>query len=388
MILMLVVMVVLLGGIFGWWIYKGIQTGKAMAAEKPPPVTVSTAKAKAETWQPELHAVGSIMAVQGVMLTSEVDGRVTKIPFQSGNHVNAGDLLVQLDISSEEAQLRNLKAGVTLAQQALARARELRQANVNSPADLDTAQAQFDQAVAAVDNLRATIAKKSITAPFAGRLGIRQVNVGEVLRSGTEIVSLEALDPVYVNFTLPQSDTGKVTAGQSVKVTLNALPGHTFTGTINAFDARLDPATRSLNIQATLPNPDEHLRPGMFVDVAVQLPQNENVITVPITAVSANPYGDEVYIVEPAKNASGPPGASSAPEPGQAAQPAAPALQARQVFVQLGDTRGDQIAIAKGVSAGDEVVTAGQLKLRNGAAVRVDNSVQVPDSPSPTPPNE
>ena len=371
MILMLVVMLCLLGGIFGRWMYKGIVAGKANAAQRPPPVTVSSAVAREESWQPALHAVGSFVAVQGVTITSELDGTVTRIVFESGAEVRQGELLVQQDISSEEALLAGAQARADLAQLNLQRAIDLRQQNTNSAVDLDTAQALGRQTAAEMAAIQATIAKKTFTAPFSGRLGIRQVNLGQFIKGGTAIVALESLDPIYLNFTLPQQVLKNLQTGQPVHATVDAYPGEVFSGTINALDSRLNDATRSVMVQATLANADQRLRPGMFAGVDVLLPVHENVVTVPQTAVVYNPYGNAVYVVEETGgNAAG-----------------GPSLKVRQQFVKVGETRGDQIAIAQGIKPGEQVVTAGQLKLRNDVEVRVDNTVPVADNPAPRPPN-
>ncbi|MFI5357590.1 MAG: efflux RND transporter periplasmic adaptor subunit [Opitutales bacterium] len=378
MILMLVAVLVLLGGIFGWWAYKGIKMGKAMAAQKPPPVTVSATVARGEAWQPKLHAVGTLVAVHGVVVTNELAGTIDRIGFESGQRVKPGDLLVSLDTSTDEAQLRSLKASMELARLTLARARQLAESNANAKADLDNAQAQYDQAVAGADVVRATIAKKKLHAPFPGRLGIRLVNLGQFLAVGTPVVSLEELNPIYVNFTLPQQAVREVSVGQAVTVKIDTFPRETFAGSITAIAPRLDDATRSVQMQATLENSAEKLRPGMFGGVDVLMPAKENVITVPQTAITYNPYGDVIFVIDQAKDAQGHPLKDDKGEP---------VLVVRQQFVKVGETRGDQVAILDGVKAGEEVVTAGQLKLRNGVNIRVDNSVPVADSPTPTPPN-
>jgi membrane fusion protein (multidrug efflux system) len=378
MVLMLVVMLLVLGGIFGSTIYKGIKMGKAMAAQKPPPITVSKGVARVESWQPVLRTVGSLAAVQGVVLSNEFAGVVEQIGFESGQIVPKGALLVKLDTSTEQAQLRSLEAAAELSRQNLERAQRLRDSNVNAQADLDTARALHDQAVANRENLRAAIAKKSIVAPFAGRLGIRLINLGQFLAVGTGIVALQSLDPIHANFTLPQQDLRSVRAGQPVDLTIDTYPGTVFKGEITAFDSRLDEGTRTVRVQATLGNADGRLQPGMFANVAVQLPQKEEVITVPQMAITYNPYGNVVYVIEAAK----PEAASGAGQPA-----GAPALVVRQQFVKVGETRGDQVSIVSGLKAGDEIVTAGQLKLRNGVSVRIDNKVPVANSPQPTPPN-
>ncbi len=378
MILMLVVMFAVLGVIFGSWAYKGIKMGKMMAAMKPPAVTVSAIEASEETWQPTIHAVGSLAAVHGVTLANELSGVVDKIAFESGSTVEKGALLVHLDTFSEEAELRSLQATVALSRQTLERAKQLREANVNAQSDLDSATSQYDQAVANADYLRSTIAKKNITAPFGGRVGIRQVDLGQFIPAGKSIVSLQALDPIYVNFTLPQQEVKTIKTGQKILVMVDTYPGETFSGEITAFDVKLDDATRSLQIQATLANADERLRPGMFASVDVLLPQQEKTITLPQTAIIYNPYGNAVYVVEQAQGKDGKPLADATGKP---------QLVARQQFVTIGTTRGDQVSIVSGVKLGDMIVTSGQLKLRNGAGVVIDNQVPVSNSPAPTPPN-
>ena len=375
MFLMLAAMLVLVGGLFSYKFYHGAQAGKASAGQPMPAVTISAEVARAEVWQPTLRTTGSLMAVQGVVLSNELSGLVESITFDSGEVVPKGKLLVQLNIASEQAQLRSLEAASELARQNLERARTLRKSNANALADLDYAQAQFDQAQAIADNVRTVIARKSIVAPFAGRLGLRQVNLGQFLPVGAAIVSLQSLDPIYVNFALPQQAVSRVSKGQVVELTLDAFPNAAFKGAINAFDSRLDDATRTVRLQATLANGEGRLQPGMFGTVAVMLPQKEEVVTVPQSAVAYNPYGNVVYVVEQA----------AAPAGGGAPLP--PSLKVRQQFVKLGETRGDQVAVESGLKAGEMIVTSGQLKLRDGVPVRIDNSHPAANTPHPTPPN-
>jgi len=386
MILMLVVVLALLGGIFGWWAYKGIQMGKAMAARKPPPTAVSVATATTDSWQPTLQAVGSVKAVQGVVITNEPAGTIDEIAFESGQEINRGDLLVDINSSTEAAQLQSAKAAVELARQTLTRTQQLMKSNANAQSDLDAAQAQYDQAVATAESLKATMAKKRLVAPFDGRLGIRQVNLGEFLKAGTEIVSLQNLETVYVNFTLPQQALRQLNVGQDIAVNVDTYPGRKFSGKITAIDSRLDAATRSVSIQATLSNQDEALLPGMFAEVKVLLPRKDKVVTVPQTAITYNAYGDLIYVVEPAPSSKdGPAVPEDLAAPAKAGAPVD--LVVRQQFVTVGDTRGDQVAIIKGIKPGERVVTAGQLKLRNGVAVSINNTVPTANNPAPTPPN-
>lgn len=366
MILMLLAMVLLVGGVLGYKLFGRHMMEKMLAAQKPEPSSVSTAEARELTWQPALHAVGSFSAVQGVMISAQLDGVVTQIAFESGAEVKAGDLLVQQDVLTEEATLANAEAGAVLAKISLDRARDLRAQGSNAPADLDSATAAFQQAQASVAALKATIDKKTIRAPFAGRLGIRQASLGDFLRSGAAIVPLDAPDPIYIDFALPQQDAAQVAPGQAVQVTVDAFPHEVFAGTVNALNPNVDDATRNFQIQATLKNPDGRLHPGMFASVDVQLPAVEKVITLPLTAIVYNPYGNAVYIVEDKRNEGGD-------------------LIVRQQFVQTGATRGDQVAVTRGVKPGDVVVTAGQLKLRNGSPVVINNRVAPADSAAPTP---
>lgn len=367
MIVMLVAMLLLIGGIFSFKFYQASQAGKAAAAQKPQPVTVGAETVREETWQPALRTTGSLVAVQGVVLANEVAGVVDQILFESGQTVEKGTLLVQLNTDTDQAQLRAYQAAAELARQDLERARTLRESNVNAQSELDRAQAQFDEATANSENLRAAIAKKRIRAPFGGQLGLRRVNLGQFLSAGDPIVALQSLDPIYVNFALPQQNARQVKLGQSVELAVDAFPGTTFRGEITAFDSQLDPGTRTLRIQATLPNADGQLQPGMFGSLAVLLPQQDKVLTVPQSAITYNPYGNVVYVIEPGA--------------------AAGELVVRQQFVTLGETRGDQVAIVSGLKAGEQIVTTGQLKLRNGVNVRIDNTVPAANDPQPSPPN-
>ena len=365
MFLMLAVMTILVGGIIGFKLFGRHMMTVALAAQKPPPAVVATAPARELDWQPTLHSVGSFAATQGIIVSAELDGAVTQIAFEPGAAVAAGQLLMQQDVSTESSQLANAEAAAALAALSLERAKQLRANGSNAQIELDVANATSQQTQAAVATIRTMIAKKTIRAPFAGRAGIRQVNLGQFLRSGAAIVSLQALDPIFFNFTLPQQNAGQVKAGQTIAAVVDAFPGAAFAGTISAMNPNIDEVTRALGLQATLPNPDGRLQPGMFGSVDVQLPVSEKVITVPLSAIVYNPYGNAVYLVEPAKEGGG--------------------QVARQQFVQLGARRGDQVAILKGVEAGAVVVTAGQLKLRNGASVVINNAVLTADAAAPRP---
>jgi membrane fusion protein (multidrug efflux system) len=351
--------------------FNQIKAGMAMMQKmRPPPISVAAIRATKQPWQREFHAVGSFVAVQGVTVSNELAGTIAKIAFESGDQVKQGDLLVRFNIDPDEAQLRGAEAQAALALINLKRAKDLRAQRTNSQSDLDIARAEYEQAAAVVDNLKATIAKKNITAPFGGRLGIRQVNLGQFLPVGTPIVSLQALDPLYLDFSLPEQDVVGLSVGQKVRIRVDAYPGVIFSGAVSALNSKVDDATRNLEIQATVANADGRLKPGMFGSVDILQPKEDTYLVLPQAAIVYNPYGDAVYIVEQEKDAQG-----------------APALVARQQFVQLGETRGDQVAVLKGVAVGDQVVTAGQLKLRNGAEVQINNSVQPENEAAPTPPN-
>ncbi|PKN25956.1 MAG: efflux transporter periplasmic adaptor subunit [Deltaproteobacteria bacterium HGW-Deltaproteobacteria-21] len=337
---------------------KVLQIGRmaAQGDQAPPPETVTTAAAKKESWEVVLNAIGSLQAVQGVMITAELPGKVVKIAFEPGSRVKAGDLLVQQDTSTEEAQLRVAEAGETLAQTNFKRLRELLARKIVSRSEYDNAEAQCKQA-AQSDNIRALIAKKSIRAPFSGRLGIRLIDLGQVLDSGQEIVSLQSLDPIFVDFLLPQQVLGRVRPGLPVRVTTDALPDEIIEGEISAINPQVDPATRNIRIQATAANTQEHLRPGMFVNVGVVLPVRNEVLAIPATSVLYAPYSDSVFILE------------------EKFQEGRRVQALRQQFVRLGEKRGDFVSVASGVNEGDVVVSTGVFKLRNGQEVVVDNTL-------------
>ncbi|MDP4727452.1 MAG: efflux RND transporter periplasmic adaptor subunit [Desulfobacterales bacterium] len=352
----LMVVVGILGGIKGLQIKRMIAQGKQFS---PPPEPVTTAVARKETWESLLTAVGSLEAVQGVIVTAELSGKVERIGFEPGTKVKTGDLLVQQDISAENAQLRAAEANLTLAKIDLERKSKLLAQKTISRSEYDNAEAQYKQAAAQADNIRAAIKKKTIRAPFDGRLGIRLVNVGQVLKEGDAIVSLQLIDPIFVNFSLPQQQLAQVTSGLTVQVTTDALPGQVVDGKITAINPQVDAATRNIQMQATVANPEERLRPGMFVNVAVVLPARKDVLAIPATAVLYAPYSDSVFVVEEKKE-------EKNGQPGQVV---------RQKFVRLGEKKGDYVAIVSGLEEGDTVVSTGVFKLRNGQSVVVDNAV-------------
>jgi len=353
---------------------KGMQISTMMGKKSsftPPPETVTTAQVRPESWETTLPAVGSLEAVQGVTVAAELPGKVTRIDFTPGALIEEGALILQQDISSEEAQLHAAEASAALARTNFERLSLLIETNAVSRAAYDEGEAQYKQAVAQANTIRATIAKKTIRAPFSGRLGIRLVNLGQTLKEGEPIVSLQALDPIFVNFMLPQQEMARIKAGLPVRITSDAVPGKTVTGKITAINPQADSATRNVRVQATAANKEESLRPGMFATVAVVLPAQSKALVIPATAVLYAPYGDSVFVVEEQKN-------EKTGESG---------LALRQQFVRLGERRGDFVAIISGLDAGATVVSTGVFKLRNGQSVVVDNALNPEFSLNPKPNN-
>ncbi|MBL9214942.1 MAG: efflux RND transporter periplasmic adaptor subunit [Opitutaceae bacterium] len=334
-----------------------------------PPVAVSTIGAEAVNWQPTLKSIGTLAPVEGVMISADADGTVMRIGAESGSAVKAGDMLVELDTSVETAQLHSAEARANLSRINLDRARELWDRNATAKSEYDAVEAAAKQAVADVAALKAQIAKKQVRAPFDGRVGIRLVNVGQFVGRGQALLPLQKLDPIYVNFNVPQRQLPAIALGQAVSVSIDAFP-KPFAGRITAINSEVDSATRNISVQATLANPDEVLRAGMFARVEVQLPAAEELVVVPATAIAYASYGNSVFVVENMKDKEG-----------------KEYLGVRQQFVKLGATRGDQIAVTGGLKPGEQVVSAGVFKLRNGAHVRVNNTVQPTNNPAPRPAN-
>jgi membrane fusion protein (multidrug efflux system) len=340
---------------------KSLQIGKMVAASSqfvPPPAPVTTAKVQKETWESLLTSVGSLEAVQGVMITAELPGKVVQIAFKPGSMVTAGDILVYQDTSSEAAQLRAAEASLTLTKIDLDRKAILLSKNTISQSEFDNAEAKYKQAEAEVENIRSIIRKKTIRAPFDGRLGIRLVNLGQILKEGEAIVSLQSIDPIFVNFSLPQQELTQIQPGLTVRVTTDAFPDQVIEGQITAINPQVDAASRNVQIQATLTNQQERLRPGMYVNVSVVLPVRAQVLTIPATAVLYAPYSDSVFVVEDNKKE------DTKDVTGK---------MVRQTFVRLGEKNGDFIAVVSGLSEGESVVSTGVFKLRNGQAVVMDN---------------
>jgi len=343
---------------------------KEMSAQdhSHPAAAVATIEAQSVQWHPTLSAIASLAPVEGVTVSADADGTIVRIAAESGTAVKAGDLLVELDTSVEEAQLKSAQARANLAQVNLARAKELWGQQATSKSEYDAAEATARSAQADVAALEAQIAKKHVRAPFDGRVGIRLVNLGQYISKGRALLPLQKLDPIYANFNVPQRQLPNVALGQTVQVAIDAFD-HPFEGKVTAINSEVDAATRNVSVQATLTNPEEKLRAGMFARVEVQLPQSNDLIVVPATAISYASYGNSVFIVEKMKNKDG-----------------KEFLGVRQQFVQLGATRGDLIAVS-GIKAGDQVVSTGVFKLRNGMPVQVNNSVQPSSNANPKPAN-
>ena len=334
-----------------------------------PPTTVSSAVVKEEDWAPTLSAVGSISAVQGAIVSTELGGIVSGVGFQSGSEAKKGEVLLKLDSSSEEALLHTAEADLELARANLQRERDLAARKVVSKQELDAAESTFGQKQGTVDNMRAFIAKKQVRAPFDGQLGIRQVNVGQMINSGQQVVSLQALDPVYVDFALPQQELSKLAPGLEALVRTDAVPGREFKGKLTALNSMVDIVTRNVTLQATFENPDHALKPGMFVKINIALPEKGKTLVIPGSAVSYAPYGDSVFVIDKKKD----------PKTGKETQ------TLRQAFVRVGEARGDFISVTQGLKAGDEVVSTGVFKLRNGMAVTINNDLAPKPLMNPTP---
>ena len=366
MIMTVVVMAALVTGL-GFVKFRQVKASIAEHSSfQPPPEAVTTIVAHKDRWPATLEAIGSVAAVQGVTVAADLPGIVQTISFDSGKEVHTGDVLVQLDTREEKAQLADAEAARDLTKVTLARQQRLASEGVIARMDLDKADADQRQAEAKIAVIKATIERKTIRAPFTGVLGIRQVNLGQYLAGGNPIVPLQSLNPIYVNVSVPQQNVRQVHVGQQIEVTANEAAGVTFTGRVTAIDSVVDEQTRNFQVQATLSNPDSKLRPGMFVQAKLALGSDADVVSVPSSAISYAPYGDSVFVLADLKD------------------PAGHAYRGvRQEFVKLGPSRGDQVAVLSGVNAGDEVVTSGAFKLRNGAAVQVNNKVQPGNSVTP-----
>jgi membrane fusion protein, multidrug efflux system len=372
MVIMLAALGVLFGAIFGYKAFMGMMMKKYMSLGGPPPVTVTAIKAASQVWQPQLKAVGSLRAVRGVDVTSEIAGLIRSIHFTSGDEVKAGQLLVQLNADADNALLHALEAAAELAQSAYDRDRKQFEAQAVSQAALDADSADLKGKHALVAQQAALVAKKSIVAPFAGKLGISLINPGQYVTPGDKIVTLQSLDSIYVDFYLPQQDLSRVSLGQAVLATTDTYPNKIFTGKITAINPKVDTQTRNVQVQATIMNPKHELLPGMYASVEVQAGEVKHYLTLPKTAVTFNPYGETVYLVE---------------EKGKRPD-GKPVLIAKQTFISISSSRGDQVAVLSGIKEGDLVITSGQLKLKNGSIVIINNQVQPLNEAEPKPVDE
>jgi membrane fusion protein, multidrug efflux system len=358
-------------GALGFVKFKQIETAIAQgAAYQPPPEAVTTIVAAQEQWPSTINAIGTMAAVRGVTVSADLPGIVDQILFESGDAVREGQTLAILDTRQEQAQMAAAEAQRLLARLNFNRMQELLDQRVISKAEYDSATAQSRQAEARVDEIRASIERKTIRAPFSGILGIRQANKGQYLGGGTAVVPLQSLNPIYVNFGIPQQAIGQVRVGRTVRINSETLGNASFDGRITAIDSVVDETTRNIQVQATLANPDGKLRPGMFVQTEIVLGASQPIIALPASAISYAPYGDSVFIVSDMKDDKG-----------------HTYRGVRQQIVKLGGARGDQIAVLSGIKAGDEVVTSGLFKLRNGAAVQINNTVKPGNSSTPKPEN-
>src|SRR5205809_2037575 len=334
-----------------------------------PPTTVTSAPVKEEDWPPVLSSVGSISAVQGAVVSTELGGTVSEIKFQNGGEAKKGDVLMRLDASSEEAQLHTAEADLELARADLQRSRDLAARHVISKAEQDAAESKFNRLKAVVDQMSSMITKKEVHAPFDGQLGIRQVNVGQNINAGQQVVPLTALDPLYVDFALPQQELSKLSNGLEVRVKSDAMPGREFKGELTAVNSMVDTITRNVGVQATLDNHDHALRPGMFAKVEVELPEKHKTLVVPGSAISYAPFGDSVFVSEKKKDE----------KTGNESQ------TIRQQFVRVGEARGDFVAINEGLKGGETIVSTGVFKLRNGMPVAINNDLAPKPQINPTP---
>jgi membrane fusion protein (multidrug efflux system) len=360
----LVILIILLVGL------KAMQIAKMMGSPMVmPPTTVSSVVVKEEDWAPKLSAVGSVSAVQGAVVSTELGGVVSKIAFENGSTAKKGDLLMQLDTSAEEAQLHSAEADLALARADVERSRDLAARKVISRADSDSAESKFNRLNAVVDQMRSNIRKKTVVAPFDGQLGIRQVNVGQSIDARLPVVQLTALDLVFVDFSLPEQYLSQLSNGLDVNVRVDALPDHDFKGKLTAVNSMVDSVTRNVTAQATLQNPEHTLRPGMFAKVEVVLPTKGKALVIPGSAVSYAPFGDSVYIIETKKD----------PKTRKDSQ------TLRQQFVRIGEARGDFVSVTQGLKGGETIVSTGVFKLRNGMSVTINNELAPKPQIKPNP---
>lgn len=363
---------IVFGSVFGMKWFGGKMMNQYFDNMPMPPAVISSATAKSETWSASLSGVGTVVASNGADVTTESGGIIAALHFESGARVKKGDLLVTLSAGTERADLARLQAQADLAKSEYARLERLYKLDAISKSELDRAQADLSAARAGADAQRAKLAQKQIRAPFSGQLGIRQVNVGQYLSAGTPIVSLQAINPVFVDFTLPEQNQAAVEKGQTVTVVVDSQPGRTFSGVISAIEPMMDSKTRNFKVRARFDNADEALRPGLFARASIGLAKTASVVTIPQTSVSYNPYGNSVYVVQSVK--------------GKAADgKVTDELVVRRRFIKTGETRGDLVVVTDGLKAGEQVATSGLLKLQNDSKVKINNTVQPSASATPTP---
>lgn len=367
MIIMLLLVALVFGGIYGFQQFRNQMIAKAIRGGGIPPQAVSTTVVENAVWQPNVEVIGSLQAAQATDLATEVNGLITQIHFKSGEHVKAGEVLLKLNDAPLQAQLAQLKASAALAKQNLDRDRAQLKIKAVSQAVVDSDMATLKGAEAQVKQQEALIDQKTLKAPFSGKLGIRKVDLGEYLPAGTAVVSLQKLDPMYLDFTIPQSELSLIEVGKKISITTNAFAGKTFEGKIKAIEPQVNTSTRNITVRAEIGNPDGLLLPGLFATAKVNQGEEKQYLTLPSTAIAYNPYGSTVFIVkDEGKDDKG-----------------KPKLTVEQRVVTTGATRGDQVAILSGLKAGETVVTAGQLKLRNGAPVFINNTIQPSNNPHP-----
>jgi membrane fusion protein (multidrug efflux system) len=364
---MLVIVGLILGGVFGFQIFKGMMIKKYMSSMSAPVQTVSTRAAGYQDWKPQLESVGSLRAVKGVDIANEQEGAVAEIHFDSGDDVKEGKLLLKQRADDDIAHLHSLQALAKLAETTYKRDELQFKAQAVAQATLDADKANLDSAKAQMVQQQALVDKKFIRAPFSGHLGIRNVDIGQYLAAGTAIVTLQQLDPIYLDFFLPQQDVAQIKVGQPVTVKNDAYPDKSFSGKVAAINPKVDSATRNVQVRAELPNPDRALLPGMYATAKIEVGELQHYLTLPQTAITYNPYGNTVFLAEE----------KGKDDKGEIK------YAAKQTFVTTGDTRGDQVAILKGIKEGDVVVTSGQIKLQNGSPLKIDNSVQPSNDVNP-----
>lgn len=363
---------IVFGGVFGMKWFGGKMMNQYFDNMPMPASVISSATAKSEVWAASLSGVGSVVASNGADVTTESGGIIAALHFESGARVKKGDLLVSLSAATEQADVQRLQAQANLAKSEFARLERLYKLDAISKSELDRAQADLSAARAGADAQRAKLAQKQIRAPFSGQLGIRQVNVGQYLSAGTPIVSLQAINPVFVDFTLPEQNQAAVEKGQTVTVVVDSQPGRTFSGVISAIEPMMDSKTRNFKVRARFDNADEALRPGLFARASIGLAKTASVVTIPQTSVSYNPYGNSVYVIQSVK--------------GKAADgKVTDELVVRRRFIKTGETRGDLVVVTDGLKAGEQVATSGLLKLQNDSKVKINNTVQPSASATPTP---